>query len=231
MEASRRSLEVVDDPNCLLHTEEAEACASGSTANLPSTSSFTFVNPVLPATDSGIIPKVHNVVSSVDLGCKLDLLKIALRLRNAEYNPKRFHAVIMRILQPRTAALIFRSGKIVVTGARSETDAHLAARKYARLIQKLGFDVKFIDFKIQNMVASCDVKFPIQIENLYTSHCQFSSYEPELFPGLIYRLVQPRVVLLIFVSGKIVLTGAKGRGELKESFENMYPILKAFRKL
>lgn len=66
---------------------------------------------------------------------------------------------------------------------------------------------KFLDFKIQNMVGSCDVKFPIRLEGLVLTHSQFSSYEPELFPGLIYRMVKPRIVLLIFVSGKVVLTG------------------------
>lgn len=64
-----------------------------------------------------------------------------------------------------------------------------------------------MDFKIQNMVGSCDVKFPIRLEGLVLTHSQFSSYEPELFPGLIYRMVKPRIVLLIFVSGKVVLTG------------------------
>lgn len=132
----------------------------------------------------------------------------------------------MRIREPKTTALIFASGKMVVTGAKSEDDSRLASRKYARIVQKLGFDAKFSEFKIQNIVGSCDVKFPIRLEGLAYSHGQFSSYEPEvciilrhamsdhsntaqLFPGLIYRMLKPKVVLLIFVSGKIVLTGAK----------------------
>ena len=99
----------------------------------------------------------------------------------------------------------------IILGAKSEQHSRLAARKYARVIQKLGFPAKFKDFKIQNMVGSVDVKFPIRLEKLVLSHSQFSSYEPELFPGLIYRMVKPRIVLLIFVSGKVVLTGAKHR--------------------
>lgn len=83
----------------------------------------------------------RNIVSTVNLNCKLDLKKIALHARNAEYNPKRFAAVIMRIREPRTTALIFSSGKMVCTGAKSEEDSRLAARKYARIIQKLGFPV------------------------------------------------------------------------------------------
>jgi len=179
---------------------------------------------------SGIVPTLQNIVSTVNLGCKLDLKVIALHARNAEYNPKRFAAVIMRIREPKTTALIFASGKMVCTGAKSEDMSRLAARKYARIIQKLNFPAKFMDFKIQNIVGSCDVKFPIRLEGLAYAHNQFSSYEPELFPGLIYRMVEPKIVLLIFVSGKIVLTGAKVRDEIYTAFENIYPVLTEFKK-
>ena len=104
-------------------------------------------------------PILQNTVSTVNLDCTLDLRAIALHARNAEYNPKRFAAVIMRIKEPKTTALIFSSGKIVCTGAKTQQHSHLAARKYAKIVQKLGFDVKFKDFKIQNMVASCNVYF------------------------------------------------------------------------
>jgi len=86
----------------------------------------------------------------------------------------------MRIRDPKTTALIFASGKMVVTGAKSEDDSRLASRKYARIVQKLGFEAKFSEFKIQNIVGSCDVKFPIRLEGLAYSHGQFSSYEPEV---------------------------------------------------
>ncbi|XP_017274278.1 TATA-box-binding protein [Kryptolebias marmoratus] len=199
-------------------------------SNIPVTP-MTPIAPATPASESsGIVPQLQNIVSTVNLGCKLDLKTIALRARNAEYNPKRFAAVIMRIREPRTTALIFSSGKMVCTGAKSEEQSRLAARKYARVVQKLGFPAKFLDFKIQNMVGSCDVKFPIRLEGLVLTHQQFSSYEPELFPGLIYRMIKPRIVLLIFVSGKVVLTGAKVRAEIYDAFENIYPILKGFRK-
>ena len=119
----------------------------------------------------------------------MDLKRIALQARNAEYNPKRFAAVIMRIRTPRTTALIFSSGKMVCTGAKSEEHSIQAARRYARVIQKLGFPVgflcngitrffliillfqaKFLDFKIQNMVGSADVNFKIRLEALQLKH-------------------------------------------------------------
>ena len=143
---------------------------------------------------------------------------------------QRFAAVIMRIREPKTTALIFASGKMVITGAKSEDDSRLARRKYARIIQKLGFEARFSEFKIQNIVGSCDVRFPIRLEGLAYSHGVYSSYEPELFPGLIYRMVKPKVVLLIFVSGKIVLTGAKVREEIYTAFNLILPVLSEFRK-
>jgi len=202
---------------------------TGATAATASSSTIgSAAHPAAPS--HGIVPTLQNIVATVNLNVRLDLKTIALHARNAEYNPKRFAAVIMRVRQPKTTALIFASGKMVVTGAKSEDDARLAARKYARIIQKLGFEAQFTEFKIQNMVGSCDVKFPIRLEGLAFSHGHFSSYEPELFPGLIYRMVKPKVVLLIFVSGKVVLTGAKFREDIYDAFNNIYPVLTEFRK-
>ncbi|NXG73626.1 TBPL2 protein, partial [Baryphthengus martii] len=218
------------DESSLFYSDATRPSPEASDVH-PSLMPMAPMTPVTPGTESsGIVPQLQNIVSTVNLACKLDLKNIALHARNAEYNPKRFAAVIMRIREPRTTALIFSSGKMVCTGAKSEEQSRLAARKYARVVQKLGFPAKFLDFKIQNMVGSCDVRFPIRLEGLVLTHQQFSSYEPELFPGLIYRMVKPRIVLLIFVSGKVVLTGAKERSEIYEAFENIYPILKGFKK-
>ncbi|KAI3413596.1 hypothetical protein GPALN_011085 [Globodera pallida] len=209
------------------HHQPHSAAAEPPASNIP-----TFV-PATPFSNASVeipSPTLQNIVSTVNLGVQLDLKQIALRARNAEYNPKRFAAVIMRIREPRTTALIFSSGKMVCTGAKSEETSRLAARKYARIVQKIGFNAKFTEFKVQNMVGSCDVKFPIQLEGLCITHAQFSTYEPELFPGLIYRMVKPRVVLLIFVSGKVVITGAKFKKDIDEAFGQIYPILKGFKK-
>lgn len=174
------------------------------------------------------LPEIQNIVSTANLKCSLDLRKIALSARNAEYNPKRFAAVIMRIKEPKTTALIFTSGKMVCTGARSEQDSKKAARKYAKNILHLGFDVKFSGFTIQNIVGSCDVKFQISLEGLSLNH-NCAHYEPEVFPGLIFRMIKPKIVLLIFVSGKIVLTGAKKKEEIYQAFENIYPTLVKYK--
>ncbi|KAH7652300.1 TATA-box binding protein [Dioscorea alata] len=174
----------------------------------------------------GVTVTLQNIVSTSNLCCKLDLKVIAQQARNAEYNPKRFAAVIMRIKEPRTTALIFASGKTVCTGAKSEEQSLLASRKYARIIQKLGFD----EFKVHNIVGTCDVQFPIRLEGLACSHNHFCSYEPEIFPGLIYRMREPKTVLLIFVSGKVILTGSKSKADILRAFQQIYPVLAEFRK-
>ncbi len=112
------------------------------------------------------MPKLQNIVSTVNLNCKLNLKNIALHARNAEYNPRRFAAVIMRLRRPKTTALIFSSGKMVCTGAKNEEASKIASRKFARIVQKLGNPIQFSSFKIQNIVGSCDVGFPIDLEHI-----------------------------------------------------------------
>merc|ERR1712216_206194 len=125
---------------------------------------------------------------------------------------------------------MFKSGKIVVTGAKTTSDIKEASKKFTRLIQKLGFSAKFKEYKVQNVVASCDVQFPIRLEGLADVHQKLCSYEPELFPGLVYRMQKPKIVLLIFVSGKVVLTGGKSPEDLYEGFKMIYPVLCRFSK-
>eukprot|EP00127_Corallochytrium_limacisporum_P003841 Clim_evm55s153 gene=Clim_evmTU55s153 len=183
---------------------------------------------------SGLRPVKHNVVATVALGDSLPLMQIAMRVRNAEYSPKRFAAVIMKLRAPKCTALVFASGKMVVTGAKSITEAKRAGMKFRKIIQKTcpNIDIKFRDFTIQNMVASADVRFPIRLEGISGSHqSAFSTYEPEVFPGLIYRMYDPIVTLLIFVSGKVVLTGAKTDESIEDAFDKIYPLLSEFRKL
>ena len=176
------------------------------------------------------LPKLQNIVSTANFKCILDLREIALKAKNAEYNPRRFAAVIMRIKEPKTTALIFSSGKMVCTGARTEEESRQASRTYAKIILKLGFPVKFSEFTVQNIVASCDVKFPIRLEGLANTFLKFCSYEPEMFPGLIFHMLEPKIVLLIFVSGKIVLTGAKKREDIYKAYQKIIPILNQFKK-
>ena len=180
--------------------------------------------------DNKKILEIQNIVSVTNFDYSLNLKQIVLHARNAEYNPKRFPAVIMRIKEPKSTALIFSSGKMVCTGTKSINDNKIAARKFGRIIQKLGFNIKFKNLKIQNIVGSSNFNFKINLEKFQIDNSKFSCYEPEIFPGLIYKILSPKVTILIFTSGKIVLTGAKEIFEIEETFDLIYNLLINYNK-
>ncbi|GAB5373147.1 hypothetical protein AAMO2058_001725200 [Amorphochlora amoebiformis] len=176
-------------------------------------------------------PRLQNVISTMNLQTELDLKTIALKARNAEYNPKRFSAVVVRIRDPKTTALIFQSGKVVLTGNQNPTLAKTAAKKFVRIIRKVGFqEAKFSQFKVQNIQGTAAVPYKVRLESLHESHYDYSTFEPDIFAGLVYRMVKPKVVLTIFVSGKVVLTGGKTPEDIYQAFELITPVLKEFEK-
>jgi transcription initiation factor TFIID TATA-box-binding protein len=198
------------------------------------------INSALPTNDNEINDNINirivNVVSTVSLECQLSLRKLALKLQNSEYNPKRINALIIRIKKPKTAALVFSNGKMVVVGADNEDDSKQAAKIYAKNIKSLGYnDIKFKNFKIENVVASCDANFQIQLTKLSLKlkliNNKNCSYEPDIFPGLIYHMQDPKICLLIFKSGKLVFVGAKQRNDIYSAFEKIFPLLKQYKNI
>jgi transcription initiation factor TFIID TATA-box-binding protein len=155
--------------------------------------------------------KIENVVASSYLGQELDLNAIEDALEGAEYNPQQFPGLVYRLKEPKTATLLFRSGKVVCTGAKCYDDVVRAVTKVAKDIEKAGI---FIDItpkiEVQNIVASSDLGQEINLNTVaITLGLEKVEYEPEQFPGLVYRLDDPKVVVLLFSSGKMVCTGAK----------------------
>ncbi|KAK3306700.1 uncharacterized protein B0T15DRAFT_492232 [Chaetomium strumarium] len=175
------------------------------------------------------LPQIQNVVATCNLDCRLDLAVIAQHARNVEYNREKFHALIMRIREPRTTTLVFASGRLVVTGAKSAGLARLAARRHARAIQKCGFRTSFRDFAVQNFVGSVSCGFHIRLEGLARRAYQSCTHEPELFPGLVFTMMKPKLKCLVFTTGKVVFTGAKSEDQVYEAFANLYPLLLDFR--
>lgn len=167
--------------------------------------------------------KLQNVVATFNLGVDhLDLRAIALEKPFIEYNPQKFAAATIRIRSPRTTALAFASGNMVCTGAKTELESRLAGRKYVRVLQKNGIPVSFRNFKIQNIVASAEVPHTLKLLELSRSYGPYVSYEPDLFPGLVFRTSAPKLVFLLFRSGKIVITGAKSRDEITKTFKSLF---------
>ncbi|XP_042372730.1 TATA box-binding protein-like 2, partial [Plectropomus leopardus] len=139
----------------------------------------------------------------------------------------KFNPLIMRIREPRTTALIYSSGKLVCTGATSAQQSRQAARKFARKVQKLGFPVRFLNFKIHNIFAYCET-FPVNLMEL-ASH-QSCSYEPEMFPAGVFFRGIPDITVVIAQSGKISLTGTKDEAKIYKAVDTIWPILQRFRR-
>ena len=154
---------------------------------------------------------VENVVASASAGVPLDLKKISMSLEDAEYSPEKFPGLIYRIKEPKTALLLFSSGKLVCTGAKSVEMANDVVTMVLKRIAKLGFKVSDKpDVRIQNIVATTDLKKELNLNSIaITLGLERVEYEPEQFPGLVYRVEQPKVVALLFGSGKVVCTGAR----------------------
>jgi transcription initiation factor TFIID TATA-box-binding protein len=182
--------------------------------------------PTVNPEDLGI--NIVNVVASVTLDQKMNLLDIMKVFRNVEYRPKQFPGLVFRIKRPKTATLIFSTGKMVCTGAKSEKLARRAVHKVVRELKNNGIVIlnkpKIV---IQNMVASANLHSKIDLE-IAADVLDNVMYEPEQFPGLIYRMQDPKTVLLLFASGKIVCTGAKSEEMVHESVGKVYEVLDDF---
>lgn len=163
--------------------------------------------------------EIQNVVASVTLNQRLDLHAIQNTFPEVEYKPAQFPGLVFRLTKPRTATLIFSSGKMVCTGAKSEEDAVKAVKTVVKLLKKENFLITEEPIiEVQNIVASIDLKGRINLEKAAQT-LENVMYEPEQFPGLIYRMSNPKVVILMFASGKLVCTGAKHEKEVYEAID------------
>ena len=153
--------------------------------------------------------KIQNVVATGALGQNLDLYSILKVSARAEYNPQRFPGLVYRLKRPKTSSLLFSSGKMVCTGAKSERSAKAAIRRIANELRTHGIVIiRNPEVRIENIVATADLNGTLDLE-VVAERLTKTIYEPEQFPGLIYRMDEPKTVILIFTSGKLVITGAK----------------------
>jgi len=173
------------------------------------------------------------VVASTSLGPELDLTTLAMALEGAEYNPEQFPGLVYHVKDPKAALLLFRSGKVVCTGSKSAAEVRQAVEKTIKLIEKTGAAVlKEPEITVQNIVASADLGQNLNLNAIAMSlGLERVEYEPEQFPGLVYRMNEPKVVLLIFGSGKVVCTGGKRPQEIEAAVENITAELRAAGQL
>ena len=163
--------------------------------------------------------QIQNVVGSTAIDQEFDLERVAADLPRADYAPDRFPGITYRTEAPTATSLIFRSGKIVTTGAQSEDALHASLDQVVDAVRELGITVSDTpEVTVQNIVSSADLGKPLHLNviaiGLGLEHIE---YEPEQFPGLVYRLADPQVVLLLFGSEKLVITGAQTRDDINQA--------------
>jgi transcription initiation factor TFIID TATA-box-binding protein len=173
--------------------------------------------------------KIENVVATVviEIKDKMDLNKIARKYVDVEYNPEKFPGLVMRVQDPKATILVFSTGKMVVTGMRRSVEAEPVVDHVIERIRKCDIDIKNPEITIQNIVASGELGYLIDL-NMAAVVMEYSMYEPEVFPGLIYRMQDPRAVFLIFSTGRIVCTGAKNKEIVAEAVEKLSRLVKEY---
>jgi len=166
---------------------------------------------------------IENVVASSDIGQELDLDQLAVDFDGAEYNPEDFPGVVYRLQKPKSATLIFRSGKIVCTGAKSVDNVHEAFEIVFDDLRELGIDVDSNPpITVQNIVSSAGLEQSLNLNAIAIGlGLEQIEYEPEQFPGLVYRLDDPDVVVLLFGSGKLVITGGTETEEAQRALTHV----------
>ena len=180
-----------------------------------------------------IAPKIENVVSTASLGCTLDLKKISLETNNAEYDSNKKRGLIMRISEPKSTAIIHPSGKMIITGTKSQSDSLKAANIFKDKIEKIGYKPNLKDFEIRNIVCCCNLNYKLNLSDLIKKLNKNKKgkchYDPEHFPALTYKMNLQKISFSIFSSGKIILRGSTEDAIIK-AFNNILPLFKQLKK-
>jgi transcription initiation factor TFIID TATA-box-binding protein len=168
---------------------------------------------------------IQNIVASVALNQRIDLQKIVEKFPHTEYNPSVFPGLVFRLKKPKTATLIFGTGKMVCTGAKSEKESRRAVEKVVKELRSQDIQIKEKPVvTIQNIVASAALGGEIDLESLVYKLDRIM-YEPEQFPGAVYRMSDPQVVFLVFSAGKLVCVGAKKEEQVYEAVDKIQKLL------
>jgi transcription initiation factor TFIID TATA-box-binding protein len=173
--------------------------------------------------------KIVNIVISTSLEHDIPLEKMAATLSNTEYNPEQFPGLVIRIKEPKTSALIFSSGKVVCTGARNLKEVDESLKKIIKSLEKINIKIKVKPVvNVQNIVASGSVGMVLNLNTL-AMKLENTEYEPEQFPGLVYKLREAKATFLLFSNGKIVCTGTKSEDEVHSAVDMLVVNLKKLK--
>ncbi|MEM3127098.1 MAG: TATA-box-binding protein [Candidatus Woesearchaeota archaeon] len=173
--------------------------------------------------------EVVNIVVSTSLEHDIPLEKMAATLSNTEYNPEQFPGLVIRIKDPKTSALIFSSGKVVCTGAKSMDKVYESIKKIIKSLEKINVKIKIEPkVNVQNIVAAGSIGMDLNLNKL-AMKLPNTEYEPEQFPGLVYKLDEAKATFLLFTNGKIVCTGTKSEEEARKALDMLIVNLKKYR--
>ena len=164
---------------------------------------------------------VQNIVATTSLEEEVSLTKLARTNPNTEYNPDTFPGLVLRIKEPKSAVLVFSSGNLVCTGTKSVSQVKDVVQQVIKQLKKIGVNVKIQPkIKVQNIVASGAMDLDLNLNTL-ALELENTEYEPEQFPGLVYKLEDPTATFLLFSNGKLVCTGTKSKSQLTDSMEQL----------
>jgi len=173
--------------------------------------------------------RIENMVSSANLDMDLDLYAIAYKVHDVEYEPEQFPGAIFKLKEPKSSLLLFKNGKIICTGCKSEKDVQIAIEKTQKMMIPFATNVKKVKptFKIENIVASANFAVELDLYGI-ASKIKEVEYEPEQFPGAIYKIKDPKSSLLLFKNGKIICTGCKSEAEVQAALDKTASNMQAY---
>ena len=170
--------------------------------------------------------KIQNIVATTSLGKDVPLTKLAKTIPNTEYSPEQFPGLVLRVKEPKSAVLVFSSGNLVCTGTKSVAQVKLVIEQVIKTLKKINVNITDKPkITVQNIVASGNINMMLNL-NYLALELENTEYEPEQFPGLVYKLVEPNATFLLFSNGKLVCTGTKNNQQLNDSMEQLIATLK-----
>lgn len=184
---------------------------------------------------SDVDVKLVIVTAFFDLKCDVDMQRVAFGLRHAEYNPlgpRRHSSITARLFDPHATALIRASGKVSISTSTNEELAKVAAKKFARLVQKCGHEsAKFVDYRVTGLVVRASLGFPVRLEELARRYPKCAVYEPELYCGCVFKTLRPKRAFLVTAGGKVMITGCNTMDAVREALHRAYPVFHECRKI
>lgn len=165
--------------------------------------------------------KIQNIVATTSLEKPVPLAKLARTQPNTEYNPETFPGLVLRIKEPKSAVLVFSSGNLVCTGTKSLSQVKQVIQEVIKQLKKINVKITTVPkITIQNIVASGNIDLKLNL-NFLALEMENTEYEPEQFPGLVYKLIEPNATFLLFTNGKLVCTGTKNKKQLEDSIQQL----------